>query len=247
VASYVLVGGAWMGAWVWKRVSAELRSHRHDVYPATLTGLGDRVHLARPEVDLETHITDIVNLIEFEDLREIVLAGHSYAGAVVAGVADRIGDRLAHLVYIDSAPVDDGESLLDFMSGFGNQGDLLKTVEEQGEGWRLPPPPFADLPMSPTFEGLSDADRVYLSAKAVPQPFRTYTQPLCLTGKSTGIYRRTIIACNDFRAMTESGAPRFQVYTAPAWNVVHINNTGHWPMLSSPTEVTGTLNRLATT
>jgi pimeloyl-ACP methyl ester carboxylesterase len=207
--------------------------------------LGERVHLARPEVGLETHITDVINLISFEDLSEIVLVGHSYAGAVVAGVADRIGDRLAHLVYVDSAPLDDGESLLDFSGRFEDPKDLRTTVDEAGEGWRLPPPPFADLPMTPTFEGLSDADRAELSAKAVPQPFRTYTQPLRLTGKGAGKYLRTIIACNDFRLLVASGIPEFQIYTSPDWRVEHLPNTGHWPMLSSPGELAGILNRLA--
>jgi pimeloyl-ACP methyl ester carboxylesterase len=246
VATYVLVGGAWIGGWAWKRVAAELRSHGHDVYPATLTGLGDRVHLARPEVDLDTHITDVVNLIEFEDLSDVVLTGHSYGGLVVTGVADRIGDRLAHLVYVDSAPVADGESLMDFFERLGDQGETRKTVAEAGEGWRLPPPPFADLPMSPTFEGLSDADRAYLSAKSVPQPFRTYTQPLRLTAKNTANYTRTIIACNDFRQLVGSGLLRFQIYTSPEWRVDHLNNTGHWPMLSAPSELADILNRLAT-
>src|SRR5215208_4561230 len=80
---YVLVGGGWLGGWCWQRIARRLREEGHDTYPATLTGLGERVHLASPEVDLDTHITDVVNLIEFEDLNDVVLLGHSYAGLVV--------------------------------------------------------------------------------------------------------------------------------------------------------------------
>src|SRR4029450_666830 len=90
---YVLVGGGWLGGWCWQRGARRLREEGHEAYPATLTGLGERVHLASPEVDLDTHITDVVNLIEFEDLRDVVLLGHSYAGLVVTGVADRVPDR----------------------------------------------------------------------------------------------------------------------------------------------------------
>src|SRR5262249_14123882 len=114
MATFVLVGGAWMGAWVWKQVATDLRQRGHQVYPISLTGLGDRVHLARPEVNLDTHITDVINLIAFEDLDRVSLVGHSYAGSVIAGVADRIGDQLAQTIYCDTAPLDNGESMIDF-------------------------------------------------------------------------------------------------------------------------------------
>ena len=105
MAAYVLVGGGWLGGWCWKPVARRLREEGHDVYPVTLTGLGERVHLASPEVDLETHITDVVNLIGFEDLREVVLLGHSYAGVVVTGAADRVPERISQLVYLDTGPI----------------------------------------------------------------------------------------------------------------------------------------------
>ena len=107
MTTYVLVGGAW------QRVARRLRDNGHDVYPVTLTGLGERVHLASPEVDLETHITDVVNLIEFEDLHDVVLLGHSYGGLVVTGAADRIPERISQLVYLDTAPLPDGAILLE--------------------------------------------------------------------------------------------------------------------------------------
>jgi pimeloyl-ACP methyl ester carboxylesterase len=243
MTTFVLVGGAWIGSWAWKRVAADLRGRGHVVYPLSLTGLGERVHLARPEVDLETHITDVINLIEFEDLRDVALVGHSYSGSVVAGVADRIGDRLAHVIYCDTAPLDDGESMMDFMSSLGEQGETQKQVDAEGDGWLLPPPPFADLPMISTFAGLSDEDRALLSAKSVPQPFGTYTQKLSLKGDGQGSYERVIIACNDFRDLAGSGAPRFAQYIEPEWRVEHLE-TGHWPMLSQPRELSDTLDRI---
>ena len=99
--------------WCWQRVARRVRDNGHDVYPVTLTGLGERVHLASPEVDLETHITDVVNLIEFEDLHDIVLIGHSYAGLVVTGAADRIPERISELVYLDTAPLPAGNVLIE--------------------------------------------------------------------------------------------------------------------------------------
>ena len=103
MATYVLVGGAWIGGWAWKDVATELRSQGHDVYPLSLTGLAERVYLGGPEIDLETHIADVANLICFEDLDQVVLAGHSYAGAVITGVADRVPEQLASVVFVDSA------------------------------------------------------------------------------------------------------------------------------------------------
>jgi pimeloyl-ACP methyl ester carboxylesterase len=244
MATYILVGGAWLGGWVWQRVAAELRADGHAVYPATLTGLGERVHLARPEVDLETHILDVINLIEFEALTGVALVGHSYAAAVVAGVADRIGDRLAHLICVDAAPVENGESIFDIMGLAGEQESLRRQVEDYGDGWRLPPPPFAELPMSATFAGLSDADRRLMTEKAVAQPFRTFTQPLRLTGEDAGSYQRAIVACNDFRSIMATGAARLQKFRPPVWHIEHLE-TGHWPMLSCPGELTDALCRVA--
>jgi len=113
MAAYVLVGGGWLGGWCWQVVTRRLREEGHDAYPVTLTGLGERVHLASPEVDLETHITDVVNLIEFEDLHDVMILGHSYGGLVVTGAADRSPERISQLVYLDTAPLPDGDILLE--------------------------------------------------------------------------------------------------------------------------------------
>jgi pimeloyl-ACP methyl ester carboxylesterase len=99
MTTYVLIGGAWIGAWAWRDVTDALRQKRHQVYPLSLTGLAERVHLATAETNLDTHIADVVNLFEYEDLQDVVLVGHSYAGAVVTGAADRAAERLKALVY----------------------------------------------------------------------------------------------------------------------------------------------------
>ena len=142
--AYVLVGGGWLGGWCWQRVARRLREEGLDAYPVTLTGLGERVHLASPEVNLATHITDVVNVIEFEDLDDVVLLGHSYGGLVVTGAADRIPERISQLVYLDTAPLPNGASLIEKFPP-----ELRRRTEEQvqefGEGWKFPIPPPEEL------------------------------------------------------------------------------------------------------
>src|SRR6476620_4249116 len=109
MATFVLVSGQHCGAWSWKKVIPLLRAAGHDVYATTGTGLGDRVHLASPSVDLDTHITDVVNVLEFEELRDVTLVGWSYGGMIITGVAERVPERLAQLVYLDALVPADGE------------------------------------------------------------------------------------------------------------------------------------------
>ena len=149
MTTYVLVGGAW------QRVARRLRDNGHDVYPVTLTGLGKRVHLASPEVDLETHITDVVNLIEFEDLHDVVLLGHSYGGLVVTGAADRIPERISQLVYLDTAPLPDGAILLEKFPLEARER-TEDQVQEWGEGWKFPIPPPEELANMASLEGVDE-------------------------------------------------------------------------------------------
>lgn len=245
MATYVLVPGAWLGGWVWQSVARRLRARGHEVYPVTLTGVGKRVHLARPEVDLETHIADVVNLMEAEELSDVVLVGHSYAGIVVTGVADRAGDRLAQLVYLDSAPFEDGAAYLD-VSPHETREATRRTVAEHGDGWRLPFPPLAELGQQASLSGLDGDARRQMTDHAVAHPFRTYTQPLHLTRSTeTDVaYRHVLIACEDMRALIATGMPRFQGFIPPAWRREDLE-TGHWPMVSAPDDLTALLDRLA--
>src|ERR687885_315704 len=110
MATYVLVHGGWHGGWCWRKVVPLLRRHGHEVYTPTLTGLGERSHLAHPLVDLETHVTDVVNVLFYEDLREVILLGHSNGGTLITAVAERVPERLAHLVYLDAFVPEDGQA-----------------------------------------------------------------------------------------------------------------------------------------
>ena len=176
MATYVLVGGGWLGGWCWQRVARRLREEGHDAYPVTLTGLGERVHLASPEVDLETHITDVVNLVEFEDLRDVVLLGHSYGGLVVTGAADRVPERISELVYLDTMPLPDGGGLIEKFPP-----ELRKRTEdrvrESGEGWKFPVPPPEELANMASLEGVDEDHLRLLYSRATPQPLAPTPSP----------------------------------------------------------------------
>jgi len=223
-------------------VARDLRQRGHLVYPVTLTGLADRVHLARPDVDLETHITDVVNLIAYEDLNDVSLLCHSYSGIVITGVADRIPERLRQVIYLDSAPFMDGQSMLDVFPPEAQDG-VRQQVESEGQGWLLPVPSWQELGDESTLAGLGERERALFEARATSQPFRTYEQPLRLTGDKLGDYQLVAIACNDMRSMLAAGVPGIAEMTKPPWRYEELL-TGHWPMLSMPSQLAEMLDRV---
>ena len=242
MGTYVLVGGAWLGGWAWEAVTPRLRDQGHTVYPATLTGLGERVHLGRPETDLETHVTDIVNLLRYEDLTDVVLVGHSYAGFVLPGVADREEGRLSHLVYLDTMPAADGMRMLDLFPPDALAA-LQRQVDEQGDGWRIPFPGFEQLGNQASVAGLDAAAGQLLDEKTVGHPFQTWAQPLRLANGDRGGAERVAIVCDDVRQMIAAGVPEAQALTEPPWRTLELA-TGHWPMLSAPAELAQLLDDL---
>ncbi|MCA1600670.1 MAG: alpha/beta hydrolase, partial [Acidobacteria bacterium] len=144
MANFVLVPGFWLGGWAWKDVADILREKGHAVYPITLTGLGERVHLGNARTNLDTHVADVVNLIEFEELDDVYLVGHSYGGVVITAVADKIPARLAKLIYVDSAPLPDGVATVEFFAP-ERLAAFEKAIAERGDGWRLPLPSWNDM------------------------------------------------------------------------------------------------------
>jgi len=248
VTTYVLVGGAWLGGWAWQPVARRLRGRGHDVHPATLTGLGDRSHLAAPEVDLDTHVADVVNLIEYEDLHEVVLVAHSYAMFPVTGVADRVPERIALLAYLDSGPAPDGGAYLDLLPPPTRQ-TLERLVEETGDGWRLPMPSWEELEgtMGASLQGLGPQERARMRARAAAQPFRTWTQPLSLTNPARDQLAKLLISCStplaQVRELIAAGHPWFAELAGPRWSFLELP-TGHWPMFSVPERLADLLDRL---
>ena len=243
MSAYVLIGGAWLGGWCWQPVARRLRDHGHDAYPVTLTGLGERKHLARPEIDLEIHITNVVNLIEFEDLRDVMLLGHSYAGLVITGAADRIPDRISRLVYLDTAPLPDGAALIDTFPAEARQ-HIERQVAELGDGWRFPMPPREELENMASLEGLDDDQLRLLRSRAVAQPFGTYTQPLRLKNPAREALSKVGILCSfslaQVREMIDGGLTWAREFVGPEWQYLELP-TGHWPMFSRPEDLTALL------
>ena len=159
----VIVHGAWGGSWAWRKVDPLLREKGFNVYRPQLTGLGERVHLSRPDIGLTTHIDDVVNTILYEDLHDIILMGHSYGGMVISGVADRVPDRISRLVYLDAFVPNDGESVMSFV---GARGDWLKPMIK-GD---FIVPPWVKLDQPPPHDE--------------PHPLKTFTDALSLKNKA---------------------------------------------------------------
>jgi pimeloyl-ACP methyl ester carboxylesterase len=248
MTTYVLVGGAWLGGWAWQPVTRQLRERGHDVHPVTLTGLGDRAHLATPETDLDTYLDDVVKLVEFEDLHDLVLVGHSYAGHVVTGVADRIPERIARLVYLDAGPSPDGAAFIDLQPPPAREL-IERLVDQAGDGWRIPMPAWEDLEgvMGASLEGLGPDERARMRARAVAQPVRTWTQPLTLENPARDQLPKAQISCSiplaQVKEMIAAGHPWFAELAGPQWSLLELP-TGHWPMFSVPGPLAALLHDL---
>lgn len=248
----VLVPGACMGGWCWRDVARSLRVLGHEVYPVTLTGLGERVHLARPEVDLETHIADVVNLLDYENLRDAVLVGHSYAGIVITGVVDRRAERLSAVVYLDTSPLPDGSAIVDTQSPEQRERQR-RSVEQDGDGWRWPVPDRKTL-LSGAFgsaAGLSERDLDTIAALGTPHPYATFTSRLRLSSAAEPALRRVAIFCSAggtsvelVRELIAQRDPRAAAFAGEEWQLEELD-TGHWAILSAPASLADMLHRTA--
>jgi pimeloyl-ACP methyl ester carboxylesterase len=174
MATVVLVHGAWSSAWAWARMRAPMAAAGHDFLTPSLTGLGERAHLAGPGVDLETHVADIMGVLEAERLSGVTLLAHSYGGMVATGVADRARERVARLVYLDAFVPRDGESLFGLLDP-GDAAEKARAAEVEGEGWQVPPNPV------PPDTGAADRDWVLGLRR--PQPIGTFRQALRLSAE----------------------------------------------------------------
>jgi pimeloyl-ACP methyl ester carboxylesterase len=185
MATFVVVHGAWSAAWAWRKMRPLLRARGHELFTPTHTGLGERSHLAHPGIDLEAHIADVLAVLEFEDLRDVILVGHSYGGMVATGVADRAHQRISQLVYLDAFVPRNGQSLFD-LAGEATRARASEAARDMGEGWRLPANP-----MPPD---TSHADLDWALPRRMMQPLKTFEQPLALTGAAERL-PRTYIYC----------------------------------------------------
>lgn len=229
MATFVLVPGAMCGGWLWQPLVPLLRAAGHDAHPVTLTGHGDREHLASAVVDLDTHITDLVNLLFYEDLREAILVGHSYAGMVIAGAADLVPERVRRLVYLDAAVPRDGES---FYTASSN--DPPAVVD-----WHQPVP-FAEEETRDYLPDLAEDDVPWFYARMTPQLVKTLTQPIRLGNPATAAIPRTYVFCRKNWDWDDRDNPLpphiLRAQTEPGWDYRELD-TDHVPMFARPREL----------
>jgi pimeloyl-ACP methyl ester carboxylesterase len=218
MATFLLIHGAWFGGWIWKRVTPLLRAAGHEVLTPTLTGLGERAHLARPEVSLHTHVQDVLGVLAYEDVRGVVLVGWSYAGMVITAVAEQAADRLAHLVYLDASVPEDGQAALDLLDP-ATRAAREARVRTEGEGWQMLPPPVEQFGIT------AEADARWVRPKLVAQPFKTYQEPVRLTNAAARALPRTYISCT-VGPWTSIFAPFARKAQAEGWRYRELA-TGH--------------------
>lgn len=228
MAAFVLVHGAWHGGWCYQRVARLLRAGGHEVHTPTLTGLGERSHLLTETTGLDTHIQDVLNVIRWEDLDDVVLCGHSYAGMVVTGVADAIPAKISALVYLDAYVPKDGESIWDYL-GEERRNTILKDAAPLG-GHAVRTPPVEHF-------GVRERDRDWVRPKLTAQPMRSLTQAIHLTGGYERSRKRWYVYATGPSSM-QGWYPRLE--DDPAWTV-RVTDCGHDQMLDMPEEITAIL------
>jgi pimeloyl-ACP methyl ester carboxylesterase len=221
MATFVLVHGAWHGGWCWKRVRRSLQAQGHEVFTPTLTGVADRSHLLAREVNLDTHITDVTNLILWEELSDVVLCGHSYGGAVISGVADRIPDRIGALVYLDAFVLQNGQSIQ----------DVLPAEQKLGEDWKVPPIPAEVF-------NVNANDRDWVNRQCTVQPLATFRQPIHLTVALDAIHNVTFILASGWGP--GPFLPFYEQAKTKGWKTLAIE-CGHDVMLDQPEALTDAL------
>lgn len=235
MATYVLIHDAWHGGWSWQKVVPLLRTAGHDVYAPTLTGLGERAHLIDRKTSLDTHVQDVVGLIEFKDLKDVVLVGHGYGGSVIRGVADQIPEALAHMIYLNAFVIDDGKSLAQFL-GPEHRAAVQERARQEGEGWKLPP-------YSPEWYGVTRREDIeWMRPRLTPQPLKTEFDPMIFRNPKAESIPKSYIFCNA-PAIGRFGEFAQRARTEPGWQYRELA-TGHDAMISQPKELSRLLLEL---
>lgn len=225
MSTFVLIHGAWHGGWCWRFVRPLLKGQ---VFAPSLTGLGERRHLARPDIDLDTHIEDIVSLIELEDLRDVVLVGHSYGGMVVTGAADRVSARIRRLVYLDAFVPEDGKCLLDYAVP-----ERAARMREEGEKTgSVSPPPLS-------LWGLTRPEHIdFVKPREVRHPYGTMKQRIRLQGNTRNLPRTFIYCSSPATGSFDQFAAKYR--DDPSWKFFELP-TGHDAMILMPERVAALL------
>jgi pimeloyl-ACP methyl ester carboxylesterase len=233
MATFLVAHGAWAAGWAWKKMRPLMRARGHEIFTPSYTGLGERAHLASPAVGLDTHVADMLGVLEYEDLREIILLGHSYGGMVATAVADRAAARIVRLVYLDAFVPRDGQSLFDLQPP-GVRAAMEEAARKEGGGWRVPPiPPSADM---------STEDLAWSLPRRVMHSLRAFAQPVELTGAVDRL-PRTYIYC--LRAMPgDIFRPFADRARREGWQYLEIDST-HNPLITAPQTLAAMLDDIA--
>ncbi|WPV67926.1 alpha/beta hydrolase family protein [Chitinophaga sp. LS1] len=233
--TFVLVHGAWHGGWCWKEVAKELQAQGAEVYTPTLSGLGEHQNVLDTNINLETHIQDIVNFINMQDLHDVILVGHSYAGAVIAGVADRIPARLKKLIFLDAMLIENGKSAL--TSQPANLSDNVRAATASSQGLSVPV-------WSPEVFGVTDPAQIkWVSDRLTPQPFRSFDQTLSLKHVYGNHLPLTYIACIKPQ-MAQLKVFGDKTKSSKDWSYYELP-TGHDAMITMPKELTALLYKIS--
>ena len=231
-ATFLVAHGAWSAGWAWKKIHPLMSAAGHRLFTPTYTGLGEREHLASPSNDLDTHIQDMLAVIKYEDLRDVVLIGHSYGGMVATGLADRAGDRIAQLIYLDAFVPTDGQALFDLISPAARRG--MQENTKAGDGWRVPPNPIAP--------DTSEADAKWLAERRLPQSIKCFEAPLHLRGTEitlprSYIYCTRIAPADSFRPFAE------RAKSERDWRYYEID-ASHSPHVTAPETLAALLHAI---
>jgi pimeloyl-ACP methyl ester carboxylesterase len=238
MATFLICHGAWSAGWTWKKMRPLMRTAGHELVTPSYTGIGERSHLAHPGIDLSLHIQDVLQVLKFEDLREVVLVGHSYGGMVATGVADRAPERIRHLVYLDAFAPKNGEAAMSLQPE-AVRLRMADAVRLQGDGWRVPPNP-----MPPDTDA---ADVAWAMPKRVMQPVKTFQQPIELTGAVDKLPRSYIYCTRSgpgdvFRQFAERAKAAAQA--GPGWRYMEMD-ASHNPHITCPEALMTVLATLA--
>lgn len=225
MATFVVAHGAWAGSWAWMRVAERLVSKGHHAFVPTLSGLGERSHLAGSAINLTTHVDDVVNEIRWKNLDRVVLVGHSYGGFVITGVAEKIAERIASIVYVDAFIPSDGQAFADF-----------------APEWNLPPDALIPAPPAVVGDYRNDADRIWVNEKATPQPAGTFTERARVTGVYKTVPKKTFVQATGWDSPFKEAVAEFR---ADAGWRVHEVACGHDIAIEEPDELTRILEKSA--
>lgn len=228
MATFVFVSGAWQGGWIWKRVATRLRQSGHEVFTPTLTGLGERAHLLDDKIDLDTHIQDILGVIQCEELSDIVLCGHSYGGMVITGAADQASGHIRSLVYLDALVPADGQKVFDLQPP-ETAAAFQEVARTRGSGFRIPPAPAEDF-------GVNIENQAWVDLHTTDHPLKTFQQAIRLEDKWKQVRRLIYIYATGWRPGI--GKPFFdKVRQDENWEVFSLPSS-HDVMVDRPEQLT---------